>query len=103
MPAALVLIAVNWLWPLAWALGLVYLHPLMALWFLDREIGRMQPAWRPAYRGSLLLVPLCLAALWWNLAGSPNLPGRTCSVASLPAGSPSTRGKESSRAFRRTF
>ncbi len=47
----------------------------MALWFLDREIGRMQPTWRSAYRGCLLLVPICLGLLWWNLATAPNLPG----------------------------
>ena len=75
LPAALALVACNWLWPLAWSLGLVYLHPLLALWFLDREIGRMQPAWRNAYRGTLLLVPACLAVLWWNLAGTADLPG----------------------------
>src|SRR5262245_42569775 len=43
VPAGLTLVALNWLWPFALSLALVYLHPLMALWFLDREIGRMQP------------------------------------------------------------
>ncbi len=75
VPAALVLIGLNWLWPLAWSLALVYLHPLVALWFLDREIGRMQPGWQTAYRGCLLLVPVCLAILWWKLAGTADLPG----------------------------
>ena len=75
VPAALVLIGLSWLWPLAWSLALVYLHPLVALWFLDREIGRMQPAWQTAYRGCLLFVPLCLAILWWKLAGAADLPG----------------------------
>lgn len=75
VPVALVLISLNWLWPLAWSLALVYLHPLVALTFLDREIGKMQPAWRTAYRGCLLLVPVALGVLWWNLAAAPNLPG----------------------------
>jgi hypothetical protein len=75
VPVGFVFIAVNWLWPLAWSLALVYLHPLVALCFLDREIGRMQPGWRAAYRGCLLLVPLALGILWWNLAAAPNLPG----------------------------
>ncbi|HEX5102580.1 MAG TPA: hypothetical protein VFV87_02135 [Pirellulaceae bacterium] len=75
VPIGLTLVALNWLWPFALSLALVYLHPLLALWFLDREIGRMQPAWRTAYRGCLLLVPACLALLWGNLAYSPNLPG----------------------------
>jgi hypothetical protein len=51
------------------------LHSLVALAFLDREIGRMQPAWRTAYRGCLFLVPVALGVLWWNLAAAPNLPG----------------------------
>jgi hypothetical protein len=75
LPAALALVGLNWLWPLGWSLGLVYLHPLVALWFLDREIGKMQPAWQAAYRGCLVLVPLCLAILWWRLAGAADLPG----------------------------
>lgn len=75
VPLALTLVALNWLWPLAWSLVLVYLHPLMALWFLDREIGRIQPAWRSTYRGCLLLVPASLAILWWKLAATPDLPG----------------------------
>jgi hypothetical protein len=75
VPLALTLVALNWLWPFALSLALVYLHPLMALWFLDREIGRMQPGWRTAYRGCLLLIPACLGLLWWNLASAPNLPG----------------------------
>jgi hypothetical protein len=75
VPLGLTAIALNWLWPLALSLALVYLHPLMALWFLDREIGRLQPAWRTAYRGCLLLVPACLILLWWNLSAAPNLPG----------------------------
>src|SRR5262245_29058979 len=75
VPVAFVLIALNWLWPMTWSLALVYLHPLVALWFLDREIGKMQPAWRTVYRGCLLLVPAALGVLWWNLASAPNLPG----------------------------
>jgi hypothetical protein len=75
LPIGLVLIALNWLWPLGWSVALVYLHPLVALWFLDREIGRMQPAWQSAYRGCLLLIPLAILVLAWNLASAPDLPG----------------------------
>jgi hypothetical protein len=75
IPAALVLIGINWLWPLGWMLAIVYLHPLVALCFLDRELGRMRPEWQAAYRACLLLVPLGLGLLWWRLAGAPNLPG----------------------------
>lgn len=74
-PASLALVALTWLSPLGWGLALVYLHPLVALWFLDREISRVQPGWQTAYRGCLLLVPMCLLALWYKLASEPNLPG----------------------------
>jgi hypothetical protein len=74
-PAAFGVIALAWMLPLAWDLALVYLHPLVALWILDREIGRSAPEYRRAYRACLLLVPVCVAGLCWRLAGAPNLPG----------------------------
>jgi hypothetical protein len=75
VPTAFLLVAANWLAPIGWALALVYIHPLVALWFLDREIARLRPQWRNAYRTVLLLVPVSLAALWWNLWNAPALPG----------------------------
>jgi len=75
-PLAMGLVALAWLWPQAWGLGLVYLHPLVALLFLDREIGIRKPEWRATYRRCLALVPLLVGMLWWQLADSPSLPGR---------------------------
>ncbi|MBL8798699.1 MAG: hypothetical protein JNM56_32695 [Planctomycetia bacterium] len=75
LPVACALLAVNWLTPLAWDLGLVYLHPLIALWILDRELRRSRPAWRPAYHACLACLPLVLGVLWWKLADAPPLPG----------------------------
>jgi hypothetical protein len=69
------LIALAWLWPFTWSMGLVYLHPLVAFWILDREIGRIAPEYRRTYRALLLLVPFCVAGLCWRLAGAPDLPG----------------------------
>jgi hypothetical protein len=74
-PAAFGVIALAWLWPLFWDLAIVYLHPLVALWILDREIGRSAPEYRGAYRACLLLVPLCVAGLIVRLANAPDLPG----------------------------
>ncbi|MCE9547483.1 MAG: hypothetical protein K8T25_18580 [Planctomycetia bacterium] len=74
LPLGLALMGANWLWPLAWSLALVYVHPLVAIWFLDRELRRRRPDWHRAYRRCLWLVPLLLLALWWRLAGTPNLP-----------------------------
>ena len=74
-PLALLLVAAAWVRPQAWDLGLVYLHPLVALTFLDREIAARRPEWRTAYRCCLALLPVLLGLLWWRLASSPPLPG----------------------------
>lgn len=75
LPVAGCVIGLGWLWPIAWDLGLFYVHPLVALWFLDRELGRHRPEWQPAYRKMLAIVPLLLGLLWWRLIDSPDLPG----------------------------
>jgi hypothetical protein len=75
LPAGFLMLALNWWTPGLWALGLVYLHPLMAFWILDRELARTRSPWRPAFHGCLCCVPLLLVALWWRLAGAPDLPG----------------------------
>lgn len=75
IPVGFVLVAANWMWPLAWSVALVYIHPLVALWFLDRELARAKSPWLGGYRISLATLPLLLGLLWWRLAGTPNLPG----------------------------
>lgn len=74
-PAAFLVTAGVWVNPLALNVALVYLHPLMALLLLDRELGRSRKAWRPAYRVALLAVPLGLALLYGQLHDAENLPG----------------------------
>jgi hypothetical protein len=74
-PAAFFAIALAWYFPFGWGLGLVYLHPLVALWILDREIGRVAPEYRSTYRACLLVVPVCLVGLCLRLAGTSDLPG----------------------------
>jgi len=69
------LIVGAWAAPQWCALVLTYLHPLLALWILDREIRRSRPAWRRAYHLCLACVPLLLGVLWWQLAGAPPLQG----------------------------
>lgn len=75
VPVGLVLMALTWLAPTVWSLGLVYLHPCMAIWILDRELKRSRPEWRTAFHLSLCCVPLLLGLLWWRLASAPALPG----------------------------
>jgi hypothetical protein len=74
-PLACLLSAGVWLEPIALNVALIYLHPLLALWLLDRELTRAWRAWRFAYRWAVALVPLLLAVLWWQLHAAPDLPG----------------------------
>jgi hypothetical protein len=75
LPVGLALVGLAWLHPEGWALGLVFLHPLVALWILDRELRRSHFDWLRPYRVCLLAVPLLLGLLWWRLADTPSLPG----------------------------
>jgi hypothetical protein len=85
-PVACLITAGVWLNPLALPVALVYLHPLMALWLLDRELTRSHPQWRRAYRCAVACVPLLLGALWWQLRGAPEPTGATnFAIAFAPA------------------
>jgi hypothetical protein len=74
-PLACLLCAGVWLEPFALNVALVYCHPLMALWLLDRELTRSRPEWRRTYRCVVACVPLLLGILWWQLRDSEDLPG----------------------------
>ena len=72
-PLTLGLCSLNWLAPEFFSLGIVYLHPLVALCFLDRHLARTRPQWLRAYRGCLCLLPLLLFGMFWQLSRSPAL------------------------------
>lgn len=76
-PAAFLLAAVVWMFPQMWSIALVYIHPLVAMWFLDRQIRRTKPEWTGYYRLCLMSIPLFLLAIWVTLAGRPQLPDDT--------------------------
>jgi hypothetical protein len=73
VPVAFALCAINWWRPDLFSLAIVYLHPLIALWFLDRHLRRTKPEWIRTYRRCLMLLPLLLAGMLWQLAGTPSL------------------------------
>ncbi len=75
MAVGFLLVSGVWAYPAAWDIGIVYLHPLIALWFLDREIARRRPAWLRTYRRCLLAIPGLLVLLWWRLIHAPPLEG----------------------------
>ena len=68
IPLGLALCSLNWLGPDLFSLGIVYVHPLIALWFLDRHLRRTRPAWSRAYRRCLCLLPLVLGGMIWQLS-----------------------------------
>jgi len=75
--AAFFLAGLAWIAPQYWSLALVYLHPFVAMWFLERQIRRTRPEWLRAYHLCLLSIPVFLGLLWTLLAGQPNLPQDT--------------------------
>jgi hypothetical protein len=75
IPIGCIGIAVNWMAPLAWSLALVYLHPLIALAFLDRELWQKPRAWQKVFRYALPLIPVCLVAMALYCANGPDISG----------------------------
>jgi hypothetical protein len=76
-PLAFLLAAVVWLVPAYWSLMLVYLHPFVALWFLERQIRRTKKEWLRAYRLCLLTIPVFVAILYFAFAGAPGVSQET--------------------------
>jgi hypothetical protein len=73
-PVGLALCSLNWLGPDFFSLAIVYVHPLIALWFLDRHLRRTRPAWSRAYRRCLFVLPIVLLGMIWQLSQTPALP-----------------------------
>ncbi len=57
------------------ASAIVFLHPLIALWFLDRHLSRTRPEWLRTYRRCLCLVPVLLVGMFWQLATNAGAAG----------------------------
>ncbi|MBL9089617.1 MAG: hypothetical protein JNL96_00230 [Planctomycetaceae bacterium] len=74
-PLGAALLAAAWIWPRPWSIGLVFAHPLMALWFLDREFGKFGAEAQAAYRKAAALVPIAGLLLVAYLADAPPLAG----------------------------
>jgi len=74
-PVAIALLTIAWALPQAWALGLIAVHPLIALWILDRELRRSRPGLRRAYHACLLCLPVLMLLLCWFLMARASLPG----------------------------
>ena len=73
IPLAFAVSAINWLQPEFFSLAIVYLHPLIALWFLDRHLRTTRREWLPVYHRCLILVPLLLVGVIWAQASASEL------------------------------
>lgn len=70
---AFLLAALAWLVPNYWALSLIYLHPFVAMYFLERQIRRTKREWLTAYRICLATIPFFVIGLWFAFGNTPNL------------------------------
>jgi hypothetical protein len=73
LPIAFTLCAANWLSPEMFSLAIVYAHPLVALWFLDRHLRRTKSEWLRAYRRCLMFLPFLLGGMLWQLSRTTSL------------------------------
>lgn len=73
LPFGFLAIAFALAFPAWFGIALVYLHPLIGCWILDRELRRSKPGWLPAYRLCLAMLPFFLAAIFWTLHDAPTL------------------------------
>jgi hypothetical protein len=74
IPLGLALCSLNWFWPHLFSLAIVYVHPLIALWFLDRHLSRTRPEWLRTYRRCLFVLPFVLVGMAWQLSQTATLP-----------------------------
>lgn len=63
--------------PLWFGLFLVYLHPLVGLAILDRELKRSRPGWLRPYRTIVSLMPFVILLMILQLCNSASLPTDT--------------------------
>ena len=73
LPVVFMLCGLNWLAPQLFSLAIVYVHPLVALWFLDRHLRRTRPQWLRAYHRCLILLPLLVVGMVWQLSRTASL------------------------------
>jgi hypothetical protein len=75
LPITCLWLAAAWLAPAVLDVAIVYAHPLLAFWFLDRQIRCSRPEWLSAWRRCLLTIPILLVILGWRLSVAPPLEG----------------------------
>lgn len=74
---AFLIAAFVWLAPQYFSLSLVYLHPFIAMWFLERQIRRTKKEWLKAYHFCLATIPFFVVVLFFAFANAPALSNET--------------------------
>jgi hypothetical protein len=72
-PVGFALISVNWLVPELFSLAIVYVHPLIALWFLHRQLRVRRPEWLGSFYLGLGILPIVIAVMCWQFSSAPPL------------------------------
>jgi hypothetical protein len=71
---AFLLCALSWAAPVTVGWSMVFIHPLIAMWFFDRQLKRSRPQWQRTYRMCLGLVPVIVLLLFARFGFAQNLP-----------------------------
>ena len=71
---ALMIASLTWFAPLYCSLALVFIHPFIAMWFLERQIRRTKKEWLRSYHLCLAALPIFLLVLAAWLSRQPSLP-----------------------------
>lgn len=69
VPVGLAITGLSWLSPTLLPFALVYAHPLMGLWIMDREVRKNAPSLQRIFRFCVSLLPVLLV-LQWAFAGA---------------------------------
>ena len=74
---AFLVAALVWLAPSFFSLSLVYLHPFVAMWFLERQIRRTKKDWLKSYHFCLATIPFFVLILYFAFSNAPDLSNET--------------------------
>ena len=77
LPIGLLVISLCWLQPQLSLLSLVYLHPLVGFWILDREISANHPQLRSTFRVCIASIPIAVLWLAWRFSGASDIIAET--------------------------
>lgn len=77
IPIFFLAICINGISPYFFGFLLIYLHPIMGILILDREIFKSRRCILNAFRYSLVIVPIVIGVFWFYSSYAPNLPDST--------------------------